>query len=521
MLRIITAATALTILVACDSEGIDRATPVDTPDNAVSLNDGQNNGQTSAAGANQAANETGTDTGSTNGNTGADSDSSSENSVSAANGGAAGNSTSGDNTAGTNTGTTAAGNGSADGSGDDSDGSDEDNSVNPLGGSGSSDGGNSINALGGSGSSDGGASNGTDNNGGADNNSQPAATQPADDQPQQVAAVDASLNLEAPASGTTFVSTMGPIRSDNGPLCIGPKKDENGNVLFNERGNCPLVDFHGNLAFGDFILSTNAWNFCASSFSDWEQCVSVNESSAGTVVPRWDYDWGEEFQVNGQVWLVKSYPEIIYGVKSPGEYSGSSLDQTAAETGLPAKVSDMPFFKIDYAFSSEEYPTRGKDFNGQRLNGERNIAVEAFFHELSGDCDATSLIRNGTTSNQRFEVMVWLDAGAERLPAAPNDYVTTQTLDGIEYDIYTKPTDPEYIAFVSKTPTASGSINWTTFVEWTRANSHQVNETFGRGFNTVKLEDDWCMANILLGTEIWWGNGFFQADNWTISRTVR
>ena len=117
--------------------------------------------------------------------------------------------------------------------------------------------------------------------------------------------------------------------------------------------------------------------------------------------------------------------------------------------------------------------------------------------------------------------MVWLDSGAERLPAAPSDFVTTQTLDGVEYDIYTKPSDPEYIAFVSKTPTSSGSINWTTFVEWTRANSHRVNEVFGQGFNTVPLEDDWCMANILLGTEIWWGNGFFQADEWTITRTVR
>ena len=30
--------------------------------------------------------------------------------------------------------------------------------------------------------------------------------------------------------------------------------------------------------------------------------------------------------------------------------------------------------------------------------------------------------------------MVWLDSGAERLPAGPNDYVTTQTLDGTDYE---------------------------------------------------------------------------------------
>ncbi len=473
MLRLITAATALTVLVACDSEGIDRTStgqtptptttqPIQSTSGTVTQNDGTN-----TSGAN----------GGTDGAVTIVSDGSATN-------GAAG-------TGGSSTGATGG-----------------DNSINALGGSGSSDGGeNSINSLGGSGSSDGGQ-----------NTAGSTTTQPTNDQPTTT--VDASLNLAPPASGTTYVSTMSPITSENGPLCIGPARDENNNVMYNEQGNCPLVQFHGNLAFGDFILATNAWNFCASSFDDWEQCVSVNES-AGAVKPRWDYDWGEEYQVNGQVWLVKSYPEIIYGIKSPSEFSGSTLAETPAETGLPAKVADMPFFKIDYAFSSEEYPTRGKDFNGQRINGERNIAVEAFFHELAGECEIGSLVRNGTTSNQRFEIMVWLDAGAERLPAAPSDFVTTQTLDGIQYDIYTKPSDPEYIAFVSKTPTSSGSINWSTFVEWTRTNSHRLTEVFGRGFDTVQLQDDWCMANILLGTEIWWGNGYFQADEWTISRTVR
>ena len=447
MLKLITAAAALTILVACDSEGIDRAVIAGAePDSGSVTPDDSQTPVTPVTGSDDDTTDTA----------------------------------------------------------DDSD----DNAINSLGGSGPSDGGeNSTNPLGGSGSSDGGNSAAISDE-----------TDVQDDQPQET--VDASLSLTPPASGTTFVSTMSPIRSDNGPLCITPMKDANGDVMFNENGNCPLVDFHGNLAFGDFLLSTNAWNFCASSFPDWEQCVSVNES-AGAVAPRWDYDWGEENQVNGQVWLVKSYPEIIYGIKSPGEFSGSTLAETPAETGLPAKVADLPFFEIDYAFSSEEFPTRGKELNGQTINGERNVAVEAFFHELSGECDVTSLIRNGTESNQRFEIMVWLDSGAERLPAAPSDFVTTQTLDGVEYDIYTKPSDPEYIAFVSKTPTSSGSINWTTFVEWTRANSHRVNEVFGQGFNTVPLEDDWCMANILLGTEIWWGNGFFQADEWTITRTVR
>lgn len=449
-------------LSACDSEGIDRA---DISGNPIVSNDPivATTGDDSTTTGDQSTSDTTTSTDTQNDQTGTD-----------------------------NTVNPLGDSGSSDGG---------DNSTNPLGGSGSSDGGdNSTNPLGGSGSSDGGNSTG-DNSGSGTTSGE-----------------DAALSLDQPITGTTFVSTMSPIRSSETQLTLTPQIDENGNPVMN--GNCPVVKFHDNLKFGDFILATNAWNFCASSLTDWVQTISVTDSS-GKVKPRWDYDWGNESDVRGAVWLVKSYPEIIYGIKSPNEYSGSSLTETPAETGLPARVDNLPFYKIDYAFSSEEYPTRSKDFNGQTLNGERNIAIESFFHELGGDCDVNTLIRNGTSSNQRFEIMVWLDKGAERLPAAPRDFVTTTTLDGKVYDIYTKPSDQEYIAFVAQNPTTSGEINWTTFIEWTRQYSHRVNEVFGQGSNTVEVQDSWCMANILLGTEIWWGNGYFQADEWTIHRTVR
>ncbi len=470
-MRIILSACAMLVGVsACDSEGIDRADSDATPVQ-VSQPVASDDSQESATGSDT---PTGTDT-STGSDTPTDTDTASD----------------------------------SDGSSDTDSGSSDD-SINQFGGSGSSDGGttgdDNINSLGGSGSSDGGASTGDDSN----------TDQPANDPTTDN---DASLSTEPPSSGTTYVSTMSPIRS-GGQLCISPAKDENGNALMNERGNCPLVQFHGNLAFGDFILATNAWNFCASSLPTWEQCISVDDSS-GAVKPRWDYDWGNESDVNGAVWLVKSYPEIIYGIKSPGEYSGSSLAETPAETGLPGKVSELPYYKIDYSFSSDEYPTRSKELNGQTINGERNIAVESFFHELGGDCDVNTLVRNGSSSNQRYEIMVWLDKGPERLPAAPQDYVTSVTLDGDTYDVYTKPSDQEYIAFVAQNPRTTGELNWTTFVNWSRTYAHRVNEEFGKGSNTVQIQDSWCMANILLGTEIWWGDGYFQADEWTIHRTVQ
>ncbi len=473
MQKLIPLAIAATLLAGCDSEGINRVDMSGLQSDGSSSGTDANAGQTGSEGSGTTDGSGSTDSGST----GSGSTDSSSNNGSTQNDG-------------------------ADTTGD---------TVNQFGGSGSSDGGtsDSVNQFGGSGSSDGGDDGGNGDVGTLDDGSNNTG---------DASGADASLNLSEPTTGTTFVSTMSPIRSEQNSYSITPSTDENGNVVMN--GNCPVVQFHPNLKFGDFLLATNAWNFCASSLPDWTQTISVNDVS-GNVVPRWDYDWGNESDVRGAVWLVKSYPEIIYGVKSPGEYSGPTLAETPAATGMPVRVDELPFYKIDYAFSSEEYPTRSKDFNGQTLNGERNVAVESFFHELGGNCDVSTLVRNGTTSNQRFEIMLWLDRGAERLPAAPGDYVTSVSLDGKSYDVYTKPSDLEYIAFVAQNPQSSGEINWNTFIEWTRTYSHRVNEAFGRGSNTVQLQDSWCMANILVGTEIWWGNGYFQADNWTIHRTVQ
>jgi hypothetical protein len=479
MQRIISLSLLTLAISACDSEGIDRENLGATPQTVITV-DGSSNQSPGVS-----DDDTNVDSGSSAGDDGQ---------------------------------------GSTDGSSNTPTGGEND--VNMFGGSGSSNGPttgeNDVNMFGGSGSSNGPTTNDDEVNmfgGSGSSNGPTVQDDDAGNNGDSATGSVGNFTTEAPTSGTTFVSTMSPIRSETGPLCLGPQTDALGNVIMNDR-NCPQLQYHGQLKFGDFMLSTNAWNFCASSLPDWEQCVSVSDAG-GDIKPRWDYDWGNESDVNGAVWLVKSYPEIIYGIKSPGEYSGTSLTDAKVQTGLPARVKDLPYYKIDYTFSSEEYPTRSKPFGNTILNGERNVAIESFFHELDADCSPESLIRNSSTSNQRYEIMVWLDSGAERLPAGPNDYVTTKTLDGVDYDIYTKPSDREYIAFVSKSPQPSGSINWTTFIEWTRDYAHRVNEEFGTGSNTVRLEDDWCLANILLGTEIWWGNGYFQADEWTIHRTER
>ncbi|OED42329.1 hypothetical protein AB833_06660 [Chromatiales bacterium (ex Bugula neritina AB1)] len=349
-----------------------------------------------------------------------------------------------------------------------------------LGGSGSSDGGQSGN-LGGSGSSDGAQTGGGSNNGSGNN-----------------------FTVDNPG-GLIRSSTLTPLKERPQDTCLTRQDTLNRN-------------YHGAIRTGDFILATNAWNFSAAGSFEWEQCIYANENGAAV---GWNYDWGAGGGSGD--YFVRSYPELIYGVKSQGEVSAPK-----AVTGLPARIDQLPFISIDYSFSSSQYgPNRTVNAsnnprfpNGSIISGERNIAIESFLHpsDASGNCPESVVQRSNGRSNHTYEVMVWLDSGAERLPAGPSDYVTTATLDGAVYNIYTKNSDRKYIAFVAQNPQSSGTLNWTTFIEWSRQYAHRVQQVFGANTNSVRIEDNWCLANILVGTEIFWGAGDLNIVNWQVNQ---
>ena len=57
------------------------------------------------------------------------------------------------------------------------------------------------------------------------------------------------------------------------------------------------------------------------------------------------------------------------------------------------------------------------------------------------------------------------------------------------------------------------------FIDWASANAHQVSTLFGANSDSVQIQDFWCMANILVGTEIFWGAGAMNIMDWTITQT--
>jgi len=46
-----------------------------------------------------------------------------------------------------------------------------------------------------------------------------------------------------------------------------------------------------------------------------------------------------------------------------------------------------------------------------------------------------------------------------------------------------------------------------------------VRERFGARSNSVKIQDSWCVANIIVGTEIFWGAGNIDIYDWTITQS--
>ncbi len=301
-----------------------------------------------------------------------------------------------------------------------------------------------------------------------------------------------------PADGTTVVSSTGPVRStgnpyypDNGPQCVVPDNQFNG----------------PGLGFGDFLLLNNAWNGDKSTW-DWTQCISLTENNDGSVSPSWGYDWGNEDDLKAgfQEWEVKSYPEIIYGVKSANETSAP-----CATTGLPVPYKLMPTIDLTYSYRATETDNRvGDAFNidGETVavtGGDRNIAIESFLH-------TTCEIERGANSNREFELMVWLERGNERLPSGSPPVAVYTDSENRKYDVYVKgDADPGYIAYVAQQPETSGTINWNEFFTDAKNNSSS--------YGVRAINDDWCLANILFGSEIWWGEGNFDLDYYQIKRS--
>ena len=242
--------------------------------------------------------------------------------------------------------------------------------------------------------------------------------------------------------------------------------------LLNQRICMPWFE----IAYGNYRLQNNTWNSTAVTSNNWSQCIELTGSS-GNYIAKWDYNWLQ--QSEGNEFSVKSYPQVYYGQKTQFNRSG-----TVEETGLPAPTDQLQQIWVEY-----DYTETGR--------AERNVALESFFHT---SCAATD-------ENKQYEMMVWVGVPSIRTPGV---LVTSVTLSGQEWDVYTNPTlSWAYVAFVARQPSNSGTLDWNSFINWSRFN--------GPAFGVPAMANNTCMGAIEIGTETFWGTGTFSLNRFNVT----
>jgi hypothetical protein len=244
------------------------------------------------------------------------------------------------------------------------------------------------------------------------------------------------------------------------------------NPLLNQRWCQPWAE----IAYGDYVLQNNTWNDSDVFYDTWSQCIEVS-GGPGNYIAKWDYDWLARNE--GNEYSVKSYPQVYYGRKTRNTTSG-----TPQRLGLPAMINNIPEFKVRYRYS-------------ETGNAERNVALESFFHT---SCEAEEW-------NKHFEMMVWVNVPATK---TPGKLVAEATIDGKDWLVYTNPAlSWGYVAFVEKTPSYEGTLNWSRFVDWTK------NVGPSKGVWDI---GNTCMGAIEIGTETFWGTGTFTLHEFEVYR---
>lgn len=301
-----------------------------------------------------------------------------------------------------------------------------------------------------------------------------------------------------PAPGSVIASSAAPIVPNGveGEPDAGPQS-----VSFSDNASFP------GLRYGNFLVLNNAFAASNTSWTDWSQSISLNDGSP--VIPEIVWDWGLESQKGSQRFETSSFPELVYGTKSPFERSGDFQ-----ATGLPVEEANRPEITINYSYSrtagTTTAPLGSGDTAAQANDSEHNVIIESFWH------DSCEIVRNGgNNDNQVMEILIWFYHG-ERLPSGQGDIVETGVqIDGQSWTVYRKSSNFNFLAYVSEDALTnerqSGTINYDAFIDHMRANA--------ANYNVYRVQDTDCFANILFGPEVFHGAGTFTINDFTVTRT--
>ncbi len=262
------------------------------------------------------------------------------------------------------------------------------------------------------------------------------------------------------------------------------------NSPFNLR-NC----YHEDELFSTkFALQNNQWGMGTMWSDNYFLCTELIGNSSNPKA-RWQYDFLA--MDKGRAGEVKAYPQVYYGLKH-----GATHSATRGETGLPVKVNQMGNYKVKFKFSEKGY-------------GERNVALESFFH--TGGCSDDKNHPGYNTRDNRYkhiEMMVWVGRPFVRKPG--NKHLGEVQIDGRKWHMWTNSILPwGYIAYASEDTITEATLDWKAFVNHTKQWLDKA-ENRAKDRTLVRLTDDMCMPAIEMGTEIFWGKGEFTLEEFKV-----
>lgn len=223
------------------------------------------------------------------------------------------------------------------------------------------------------------------------------------------------------------------------------------------------------IRIGDYVLNNNVWN--KDDRSDYTQCVfAQNDTPPSTLGWRWDWP--------GDAREIQAYPEVMYG--------DSPWDAEPPTGGLPLPVSARDVL-VTYTASIS-------------ATGQWNAAFELW---LTSDPAPAE-------HNITDEIMIWV-ARNDLMPG-PLVYDIV-AFDGITYTVHIAPGHGDasggsaatwtYIAFVTRKPQLSGTLNMSHFLDYL--------------VEKQAIEPDRYIASLELGTEIRSGKGEFILSTYEVT----
>jgi hypothetical protein len=235
-------------------------------------------------------------------------------------------------------------------------------------------------------------------------------------------------------------------------------------IIFYSCKSHSLVEKSGQwnqIRHGEYLVENNTWNIQAIK-SKWTQTIFC-DTLKGIMGWKWDFSGEKD---NPNFYIVKTFPEIIYGKKPYDNYQSTTFQ-------LPTELTSAQF-RLEYEYVAN-------------ASGGYNTSTDISFSDS----------RNPKSNNIRAKMMIWFDH--HNFPFFESERLKRAAIGGFQYKVFvdTSHTGPEgkwvFIALMSDNFPSKGELN--------------LKEYFDYFLSQGALKPEWYLSSIEVGSEISSGKG--------------